>query len=115
MDHRGLVRGVLDPLSHPLLLDIVDNLLLDHPRNILGLVLHSIEVLDSLFDGYNLLSCHLIVLGDDLLDRDLFHSLDLVVLNSAFLIWDVLNPALGWEVLDYGLFVDSRRNGCGAH
>jgi len=105
----------LDSFSHFLLLYVVDDLLLDHSGNILGLIFYSIEVLDSLFYGHNLCSRHLIIFGDHLLDRNLFHPFDLIVLHVALLVRNVFHPALSWDVLNDGLFVDGWCNSCGTH
>jgi len=115
MDNGSLIRGILDSLCYSLLLDVIDYFLLNHSWNILSLVLDGIVILDSPVYGYNLRSCHLIEFGDDLLDWDLLDPLNLIKLNVALLIRNVFNSTLGWDVLNYGFFIDGWGNGCGTH
>jgi len=107
----SFVRGVLYTLKDLLLLDVVDDLLLDDAWNVFSLVLDGVVVLDQSLNGHSLRSDDLIVLGDESLNGNLLDPFDLVVFDIVFLVGDVLQATLSWDLLDDSLLVDGRSDG----
>jgi len=76
VDDLALNRGVLDTLHNSLLRDVLDVSVVEDLRNVLGLILDCV------------------VLNHLLLARNVLSSLDCLVFDDGFLVWDVLNAAL---------------------
>jgi hypothetical protein len=106
-----LDREVLDPFEMLLLLDVVDNRLFNDARNVLGLILDGIVVLNDAFNGNALASPHFLIFGNDSLDGDLFHTLNLVVLNVLLLVGHILDSALSWDLFDDSFLHDGWSDG----